>query len=52
MVIKNEYGYTYFSVRKTKDGKIHFQMEDCECEMKVKQAKELIEEIREAILRG
>lgn len=49
MEIKDEYGTTYISVRREKD-KIRIQIDSCIAVMKPKEAKKLIDEIRNAIL--
>ena len=41
----------YFSIEKNKDGTIFFMMDDCECVMKPKDAKRLLEELRKEILK-
>ena len=53
MIIKDETTKldTYFSISKTKSGKIHFMMDDCECTMKVKDAKAIIAELKKEILK-
>ena len=38
-------------IRKNKDGTIYFMMDDCECTMKPKDAKKLLEELRKEILK-
>ena len=49
IVIKSEFGTTYISARRNCN-KIHFQMDDCEAELSVKEAKAIIAELKKAIL--
>lgn len=48
--IKEDTGTSDFFIHKKENGKIHIQLDSCIAECSVKQAKEVMESIRKAIL--
>lgn len=50
MCIKTDGGITLFSIQRQANGKFHFQMDSCEAILSKSDLKQLISEIRGAIL--